>query len=147
MHIATAHLQSISPYSQSRFHAAPALDKENKEDWERRTWRQRLHVNGEGQVFIPPMSFKNCLAEAAKFLNLQIPGGGKRTYTVDYSRLADADKARHNAALSALTVIAAASRRDTLAKLEGRAAAAQQRLPLAETLAALGGAPTEETAS
>jgi hypothetical protein len=30
---------------------------------------------------MPPMAFKNCLAEAAKFLSIQIPGKGKATFT------------------------------------------------------------------
>lgn len=30
---------------------------------------------------IPPMAFKNCIAEAAKFLSVQIPGKGKATWT------------------------------------------------------------------
>jgi hypothetical protein len=32
-------------------------------------------------VYIPPMAFKNCIAEAAKYLSIQIPGKGKSTYT------------------------------------------------------------------
>lgn len=78
---ATAKLVSASPYSQSRHYTVPMLDKESKADFETRTWRERLHVNGEGSVFIPPMSFKNCIAEAAKFLSVTIKGKGKATYT------------------------------------------------------------------
>jgi hypothetical protein len=33
-----------------------------------------LHADEKGFVFIPPMAFKVCLAEAAKFLGRQIPG-------------------------------------------------------------------------
>jgi hypothetical protein len=32
-------------------------------------------------VFIPPMAYKNALAEAAKFLSIRIPGGKSATYT------------------------------------------------------------------
>lgn len=78
---AIAHLKSMSPYSQSRFHDIEKLAKENSQDYEERTWRGRLHVNDSGHVFIPPMSFKNCLSEAAKFMSRQIPGKGKATYT------------------------------------------------------------------
>lgn len=74
-------LESISPYSQSRHYTTEKLPKENARDYEARTWRDRLHVNGDGKVFIPPMAFKNCLSEAAKFLGRQIPGKGKATYT------------------------------------------------------------------
>ncbi|MHA2064660.1 MAG: hypothetical protein ACXABY_09830 [Candidatus Thorarchaeota archaeon] len=81
MIIATAKLKSVSPYSQSRYHNTPKLDKENPVDYENRTWRNRLHTDNDGKVIIPPMTFKNTLANAAKFLSKQIPGKGKSTYT------------------------------------------------------------------
>lgn len=87
MKTATVRLSSISPYSQSRAHITPKLmDKdgnviEGANDYERRTWRERLHVNEEGLIFIPPMAFKNCLSEAAKFLSESVPGKGKATWT------------------------------------------------------------------
>lgn len=80
-HIATAELESVGAYGQSRFHGEDKLAKENADDYERRTWRLRTHANEEGNIFIPPMSFKNSLADAARFLSLQIPGQGKATYT------------------------------------------------------------------
>jgi hypothetical protein len=40
-----------------------------------------MHSDADGNVFIPPMSFKNCLSEAAKYKSTQIPGKGKSTYT------------------------------------------------------------------
>jgi len=81
MKTALATLNSVSPYSQSRFYDTPKLNKESNADYEERTWRDRLHVTDDGEVFIPPMAFKNCLSEAAKFLSIQIPGKGKSTYT------------------------------------------------------------------
>jgi hypothetical protein len=82
MRTATVHLTSISPYSQSRYYTDPPRgDKETSRDYEARTWMHRTHVDEKGHVFIPPMAFKNCIAEAAKFLSLQIPGRGKSTYT------------------------------------------------------------------
>lgn len=81
MRTATVKLKSISPYSQSRFHDTPKLERELPKDFEERTWRERLHVFESGEVFIPPMAFKNCLSEVAKFFSMQIPGKGKSTYT------------------------------------------------------------------
>jgi hypothetical protein len=81
MKTATVMLQNISPLSQSRYHGAEKLDKENSKDYEARTWKERVHVNEDGYIFIPPMAFKNCLSEAAKYLSIQIPGKGKSTYT------------------------------------------------------------------
>lgn len=74
-------LESISAYSQSKFYETPKLEKERPDQYEERTWRDRLHVNENGFVFIPPMAFKNCLASAAKYLSISIPGKGKKTYT------------------------------------------------------------------
>jgi hypothetical protein len=76
-----AKIKSKSPYSQSRYHQTEHLDKEGDDAYERRTWRERMHYDENGEVFIPPMSLKNCLAEAAKFLSVSIKGKGKATYT------------------------------------------------------------------
>lgn len=81
MKTASVLLTSVSPYSQSKHYSTEKLNKEIPKDYEARTWRDRLHTTDDGYVFIPPMSFKNCLSEAAKFLSLQIPGKGKSTYT------------------------------------------------------------------
>lgn len=78
---ATAHLESISPYSPSRMHDTPKLEKERPDDYEKRTWREKAHANDNGNIFLPPMGFKLCLAECAKFLGEQIPGKGKATWT------------------------------------------------------------------
>jgi hypothetical protein len=78
-----AKLKSSSPYSQGRHYSksdVPPLEKEGNDAYDKRTWRNRMHVM-DGEVYIPPMAFKNCLAEAAKFLSMQIPGKGKATYT------------------------------------------------------------------
>jgi len=81
MATATVRLRSVSPYSQGKHYEVPKLDKESAADYEARTWRERLHYDESGEVFIPPMAFKNCLAEAAKYLSVRIPGKGKATYT------------------------------------------------------------------
>lgn len=81
MHVATATLKSVSPYSQSRYHNTDKLDKESPDNYERRTWRERVHTNGDGRIFIPPMAFKNCIAESAKYLSIRIPGKATSTYT------------------------------------------------------------------
>ena len=85
MRTAVATLRSIAPYSQSRGLPIDGelrrRDKETAHDHEERTWRARIHADAAGQVFIPPMAFKNALSEIAKFLGMQIPGKGKSTYT------------------------------------------------------------------
>jgi len=81
MQITNIKLTSDSAYSQSRCHETPKLSKEGANDYEIRTWKERLHFTPEGEVFIPQMALKNCLAECAKFLGIQIPGKGKSTYS------------------------------------------------------------------
>lgn len=81
MRTAIATLKSVSPYSQSKAHFTDKLEKEGHDEFEKRTWRERLHTTQDGNVFIPPMSFKNCLSEIAKYLGMQIKGKGKSTYT------------------------------------------------------------------
>lgn len=80
-HTAVVELEGISPYSQSRYHNTPKLNKELHDDHERRTWRNRLHVNERGEVFIPAMAFKNGISEAARFLGEKVPGKRNATWT------------------------------------------------------------------
>ena len=80
MHIAHAYLKSVSPYSQGRFYQTEKLERESHADYEKRTWRDKLHTNEEENVFIPPMALKNMLSSAARYLGMQIPGKGKSTY-------------------------------------------------------------------
>jgi hypothetical protein len=85
MKTAICTLKSTSPYSQGRYHETPKKDKELHADYEERTWRDKLHTLPEtGQVFIPPMSFAVSIKEAAKYLNIQIPGKGKSTFTKNF---------------------------------------------------------------
>lgn len=81
MKIARTTLESISPYSQSRKHNTPALEKEGKDEYERRTWREKCHAGPKGTILIPPMAFSNCIKEAAGFLSIGVPGKGKALYT------------------------------------------------------------------
>lgn len=81
MKTAIATIKGISPYSQSAVVKSARNQRETGEDYEKRTWRERIHADAKGTVVIPPMAFKNCIAEAAKFMSLQVPGKGKATYT------------------------------------------------------------------
>ena len=85
MKTAQVKLKSTSPYSQGRYHETLKKDKELHKDYEVRTWREKMHTLPDtGQVFIPPMSFAVSIKEAAKYLNIQIPGKGKSTFTKNF---------------------------------------------------------------
>lgn len=78
---ATATIIGVSPYSQSRAIQSIRNTGESHDAFEQRTWKERLHVNEDGFVFIPPMAIKNMLSDCARFLSESVPGKGKATYT------------------------------------------------------------------
>lgn len=86
MKLAICKLKSVSPYSQSGVFQTPKGDKETHEAAEKRRWQEKLHVNADGLVFIPPMALKFALATAARMLRIQIPGKGKSEYTKHFDR-------------------------------------------------------------
>jgi hypothetical protein len=77
----TAELESISTYSSSRFHGVEKKDRETADEYEKRTWRDKLTTDKDGSVLIKASAFKFALDTAAKQLGKQVPGKGKRTYT------------------------------------------------------------------
>jgi hypothetical protein len=79
--IVTVELESTAPYSQSRKHDTPKLEKESADAHEQRTWREKCTTNDAGEIVIPAMGFKQALDAVAKRLGDQIPGKGKATYT------------------------------------------------------------------
>ena len=81
MKIAKCKLKGIGAYSQCRYHNTEKEPKELSCDYEKRTWREKAHVNKDNNVIIPPMVFANCIKEAATYLSIAIPGQGKSKYT------------------------------------------------------------------
>ncbi len=69
MRTATITIVGMTPYSQSK---ALQVEKKRDEDYktfEERIWKQRLHVDEKGQVFIPPVSIVLGMACAAAYLS------------------------------------------------------------------------------
>ncbi len=56
-------------------------DSETHEQFEQRTWRQKLRLTQEGQLYFNPFGVTNSLVTAAIFLGRKIPGEGKKTFT------------------------------------------------------------------
>ena len=84
MKIAIVHITGKTPYSQSANidkleHAEKP--KESKDDYEKRTWKHRLHRTRDGHVEIPPTALTGAVKAAARRLQIQIPGKGKTQYT------------------------------------------------------------------
>ena len=70
---------SMSPYSQSRLHNSPKLEKESHEAYEQRTWREKCNFDQDGIVYIPSMAFKQALDTVAKRLSEKTTGKGTLT--------------------------------------------------------------------
>jgi hypothetical protein len=73
-----ATLKSAAPYSQGRYVTEDRGDR-SFEQFENDTWKQRLHVNTNGNIYIPAGAFKNSLAEAAKYRPKKLKGNSTFT--------------------------------------------------------------------
>ena len=80
MKIYKVKLQGTTPMLYGRQYAVPKLQRESAGEYEERTWKERMHTQ-DGIVVLSPLSVKNCLRDAAKYLSESIPGKGKSTYT------------------------------------------------------------------
>jgi hypothetical protein len=78
-----ASLASISPYFQSRKYELEVerLPKESPDDYEKRTWMYRTHINDDGQIIMPAAQFQFSFQSGAKYLNERIPGRNRETWT------------------------------------------------------------------
>lgn len=81
MKTAQVQLESKSAITFGRFHNTDKLEREGHDAYEIRTWKEKMHFDKDGNVFLSALMLKNCLAEAPKFIGAQIPGKGKSTYT------------------------------------------------------------------
>ena len=87
MKTAVCTLVSSTPYSQSQTidpEQHPKLSKETPDAYEKRCWRHRMHVTSTGHVEIPQTAFENAIKEAAKRLQLPIPGKRMQFYTKSF---------------------------------------------------------------
>lgn len=74
-------ITGISAYSQSKAHDTPFMEKESHEDFDKRTWRNKAHLDKDGTILIPGMSIKWSVAEAARRLQIKIAGKRGQTYS------------------------------------------------------------------
>ena len=77
----TIEIESLTPYSSSRYLEQSLEKGETLDAHERRRWREKLHTDENGNVFVPGVAFKLALDEAAKLRNEKIKGKGNQTYT------------------------------------------------------------------
>jgi len=88
MHRAICTLEGIGPYQQSKQYdesTVPKKGEEGKEEshdeYEKRTWWNRAHMNEKGNMIIPAAQFKQCIMAAAKYRSEKIPDTRGKTFT------------------------------------------------------------------
>ena len=87
MKAAQCTLVSVTPYSQSQTidpEEHPKLSKETPDAYEKRCWRHRMHLSADGRVEIPQTAFENSIKEAAKRLQIPIPGKRMQYFTKSF---------------------------------------------------------------
>jgi hypothetical protein len=77
----TVTVKGITPYSASRPTGLEKTKSESHEEFDARIWREKAHFDKDGEVFIPGVSFKLALDEAASLMKEKIKGKGNQTYT------------------------------------------------------------------
>lgn len=69
MRIATVSVKGLTPYSQSRALQSEKLKAETHDDFDKRIWKEHLHVDQEGGMFIPAVAIMQGMAAAASYLS------------------------------------------------------------------------------
>lgn len=84
MRTVSVKIEGISPLMGGRYYEQdfPRNPKEPYDDYEKRTWKNRLHTNSEGHVILPPDSFRQAVIAQAK--RMSIKKKGAQTYTKDF---------------------------------------------------------------
>lgn len=70
-----------APISFGRAFQSTRADKETHEKFEERCWREKMHLDDNGQVYIPPTALKKCLDQAAAYRSEKIPSQGAKKWT------------------------------------------------------------------
>lgn len=83
---ATCTLVSLpgSPLSMSKPFSTQIKEGEAPDDFEEKNWREKMHTSDSGEVYIPAMSLKFCLADIAAFKGEKVKGKGQSTWTKNF---------------------------------------------------------------
>ena len=85
MRTVTIQLESLTPYSASKYFEPDIQKGETKDAHEKRRWKEKAHINDVKNIFIPGVAFKLALDETAQLLNEKIPGKGNQTWTGQFA--------------------------------------------------------------
>jgi len=74
-------LKGLTPVTFNKKLLSEKEPNESYDDYEKRVWRERCDCDNKGNVILSSQKFKKSICTAAQWLNMQIPGEGKATYT------------------------------------------------------------------
>ena len=72
---ATCKIESLAPYTQSRYHEEPKLEGELSGDWDKRTWRKHHYVVN-GTVHIPSTAIRSGTGRSGEVFQASDPWAG-----------------------------------------------------------------------
>jgi len=78
---AICELKGLTPVTFNKKMISEKNPNETHDDLEKRAWRERCDCNSKGELVLRSDRFKKSITTAAQWLNMQIPGEGKATYT------------------------------------------------------------------
>ena len=78
---AICQLKSMTPVTFNKKLVSEKSSNETYDDFEERVWRERCDCDRNGNLILSSQRFKKSICLAAQWLNMQIPGEGKATYT------------------------------------------------------------------
>jgi len=90
-------IEGITTISPSAMLTSPKDAKESHAQHDERCWRERMNVDSEGYVVLPPLALKKAIESAARMRSDSIPGKGKQTFTkhIASGMIPDFDMVQH----------------------------------------------------
>jgi len=75
-------LRGITPLQQCKEYASytPKKGSETPQAFEKRTWKERVHKDDDGNILLPHGAFKHAIVAGAKFSGKKVPGRGNTQY-------------------------------------------------------------------
>lgn len=86
MRIATITVTGLTPYSQSQAFQTEKRANETHDDFDKRAWPEHMHVNVDGQVFVPAVAIMQGMAAAASYLSAGTGGEMKKKGSATWAK-------------------------------------------------------------
>jgi hypothetical protein len=73
-------IEGIAPISFSANHTTPKFEGESHADYDARTWREKAHVDANGNVVVPGIVLSKALIATAMQMGEKVPGRGSKRW-------------------------------------------------------------------